>query len=56
MSQIILPGDHVILTSTDYDTKQAEEAILVDCLQCSDNEIRIDSKFAFYFTSHDNKR
>jgi hypothetical protein len=40
-----------VLTSTDYDWKQAEEATIVHCSDCSNKQIRVDREylqFIFY--------
>ncbi|XP_069121969.1 cell surface hyaluronidase-like [Argopecten irradians] len=35
-------GDSVVLTSTDFNWRQAEEATVVPCLECKANQLRID--------------
>ena len=42
------PGDKLLLTSTDYDWKQAEEAEVVYCSpqQCSNNQVKVLRKFS----------
>ena len=41
---LLFPGDRVMLTSTDYDWQQAEEAVVVHCSDCSNKELRVDCK------------
>ena len=38
-------GDEVIVTSTDYDMEQTERRSLVDCPECSANQIKVDRKY-----------
>ncbi|KAK3103038.1 hypothetical protein FSP39_015947 [Pinctada imbricata] len=39
-------GDRVFITSTDYDWKQVEEFTLLDCPQCSVNQIKLNEPIA----------
>ena len=39
-------GDKVIIASTDYDWRQAEERTLLECDECSNKQVQLDSKFA----------
>ena len=38
-------GDKVVLTSTDYDWQQVEEAVVVQCSDCSNKQVRVDCKY-----------
>ncbi|CAG2235555.1 TEME2 [Mytilus edulis] len=40
-------GDTVVIASTDYDWRQAEDKTLIDCSSCSDNQIRVSSPLKF---------
>ena len=40
-------GDKVIIASTDYDWRQAEERTLLECDECSNKQVQLDSKFAW---------
>ncbi|CAC5383977.1 TEME2 [Mytilus coruscus] len=40
-------GDTVVIASTDYDWKQAEEKTLIECPSCSDNQIRLSGSLKF---------
>ncbi|XP_076451163.1 cell surface hyaluronidase CEMIP2-like [Babylonia areolata] len=40
-------GDAVVVTSTDYDWRQAEVKHLVECTDCADNQIRLDEPFQY---------
>ncbi|KAL3861903.1 hypothetical protein ACJMK2_007916 [Sinanodonta woodiana] len=35
-------GDRVVISSTDYDWNQAEEATIIECSSCSNKQVRID--------------
>ena len=36
----------MIIASTDYDWRQAEERTLLECDECSNKQVQLDSKFA----------
>ncbi|XP_063411187.1 cell migration-inducing and hyaluronan-binding protein-like [Mytilus trossulus] len=40
-------GDTVVIASTDYDWKQAEEKTLIECPSCNDNQIRVSGPLKF---------
>lgn len=44
MSVSALAGDEVIVTSTDFDWRQAETFKILRCDECANNEIRLDGE------------
>ncbi|GFO45244.1 transmembrane protein 2-like [Plakobranchus ocellatus] len=42
-----LPGDQIVVTSTDYDWRQAEVKTIVKCFDCASNQIRVDGEFKY---------
>ena len=38
-------GDRVVVASTDYDWRQAEERTLRQCDECTSNQVQLDCKF-----------
>ena len=42
---LLVPGDKIVVASTDFDWKQAEVREIVDCQkECSKSQIRVDGK------------
>lgn len=41
----MLIGDKIALTSTDYDMEQAEVGTIMECKDCTNKQLRLDSKF-----------
>ncbi|MBN3296390.1 TMEM2 hyaluronidase, partial [Amia calva] len=39
-----VPGDRIVIASTDYSMYQAEEFSLLPCLECRSNQVKIDGK------------
>ncbi len=37
-----LPGDRIVIASTDYDMEQAEEFTVLQCDDCDDNQVLIE--------------
>ena len=49
----IVIGDKLIMASTDYDWKQAEEVEVIQCDSCSDYQVRLSGKVAHELTTND---
>ena len=43
-----LPGDRIVVASTDYSMHQAEEFNLLPCPECKSNQVKIDGMKYFY--------
>ena len=46
-------GDKLIMASTDYDWKQAEEVEVIQCDSCSDYQVRLSGKVAHELITND---
>lgn len=47
-----LPGDRIVVASTDYSMHQAEEFNLLPCPECKSNQVKIDGMKYFYQATH----
>lgn len=46
-----LPGDRIVIASTDYSMHQAEEFNLLPCPECKSNQVKIDGMRFFFLLS-----
>ena len=47
-----LPGDRIVVASTDYSMHQAEEFNLLPCPECKSNQVKINGMKYFYQATH----